>query len=279
SEQNCTIKQIKYTVDVENMQHIAADTLKLNDIGVCDLYLNKKTAYDRFENHSDLGAFILIDRHTNQTIAMGMIEYAMSRSFNITEQHLTISRKQRALQKSQKPCTFWMTGLSGSGKSTIANALEQALFEKGFHTIILDGDNVRHGLNKDLGFTEHQRAENIRRIAEVSKLMMDAGLIVIVSFISPFEAEREMAKRIIGEEDFVEVYIDAPLEVAEKRDVKGLYKKARAGKIPNFTGISSPYEPPRTPDLRLRTEKATVEENAQEIISYIKEKGLLREGD
>jgi bifunctional enzyme CysN/CysC len=249
---------------------VASDKLQLNDIGVCELYLNQKCAYDRYENSRKLGSFVLIDRHSNQTIAMGMIDFAMSRSSNIRYQELSLTRDDRAQQKEQIPKTIWMTGLSGSGKSTIADVLEQKLFAEGKHTIILDGDNVRGGLNKDLGFTEQARAENIRRIAEVSKLMMDAGLIVIVSFISPFREERELAKDIIGFNNFIEVYIDTPLDVAEKRDVKGLYKKARAGEIPNFTGISSPYEVPLDPDIKVQTVGTTPEECVDKILIHLR---------
>lgn len=270
SEQVCTLHEPKYLIDIESLKHVASDKLQLNDIGVCELYLNQKCAYDRYENCRKLGSFVLIDRHSNQTIAMGMIDFAMSRSSNIRYQELSLTRDDRAQQKEQIPKTIWMTGLSGSGKSTIADALEQKLFAEGKHTIILDGDNVRGGLNKDLGFTEQARAENIRRIAEVSKLMMDAGLIVIVSFISPFREERELAKDIIGLNNFIEVHIDTPLDVAEKRDVKGLYKKARAGEIPNFTGISSPYEAPLDPDIKVQTVGATPEECVDKILIHLR---------
>ncbi|MBL4589172.1 MAG: sulfate adenylyltransferase subunit CysN [Alphaproteobacteria bacterium] len=271
SEQVCTLEKPKYLIDIENLQHIAADNLNLNDIGVCELHLNHKCAYERYENNRNLGSFILIDRHTNQTVGMGMIEHSMRRSLNVQEQYISITRNQRSEQKSQTPCVVWMTGLSGAGKSTIADTLEQRLFGDDYHTIILDGDNVRHGLNKDLGFTEQDRAENIRRISEVSKLMMDAGLIVIVSFISPFRSERELAKDIIGQDSFIEVYIDTPLELAEERDVKGLYKKARAGEIPNFTGIGSPYENPENPDVRIQTATCNPDTAAGIILKYMRE--------
>lgn len=269
SEQICTLHEPKNLIDVETLQNISGDKLMLNDIGVCELYLNNKCTYDRYENSRKMGSFILIDRHSNQTVAMGMIQFAPSRSVNIRHQALTINRKNRAEQKEQKPFAIWMTGLSGSGKSTIADLVEQKLFSQGHHTIILDGDNIRGGLNKDLGFTEQARAENIRRIAEVTKLMMDAGLIVIVSFISPFREERELAKQIIGAEGFLEVFIDTPLEVAEKRDVKGLYAKARAGRIPNFTGIDSPYEEPIDPDISVQTANSEPDECAEQVLEYL----------
>ncbi len=275
SEQVCTIEKPKYLINIENLEHTPSDKLSLNDIGVCEVYLAQKCAYENYTDNRTLGSFILIDRHTNQTVGMGMIEHAMRRSVNVYKQKISITPAERAAQKNQKPCAIWMTGLSGSGKSTVADALEQKLYANNFHTIILDGDNVRHGLNKDLGFTEHDRAENIRRIAEVTKLMMNAGVMVIVSFISPFRSERQLARDIIGADNFVEVHIDTPLEVAEKRDVKGLYKKARDGKIPNFTGIGSPYEPPETPEVRVPTVDVLPDESADKIWDYLEENSFL----
>ncbi len=275
SEQTCTLEKPKYIIDVESFNHIAEDRLELNDIGVCSVYLNQKCAYETYENNRSLGSFILIDRYTNQTIAMGMIDHSMRRSSNVHLQKTSITQEERSKQKEQTPYTIWMTGLSGSGKSTIANVLEKNLFEKGYHTIILDGDNVRHGLNRDLGFTEQDRAENIRRIAETSKLMMEAGVIVIASFISPFKSEREMAKDIIGNKNFIEVHIDTPLDVAEKRDVKGLYKKARSGEIPNFTGIGSPYEEPETPDIKVKTDGLSPQESTEQILKYLQKNNII----
>ncbi len=278
SEQVCTIEKPKHLIDIETLQHVAGERLELNDIGVCELYLNKRCAYEAYGDNRALGSFILIDRHANQTVGMGMIEHEMRRSTNVHHQDLTITREKRADMKGQKPSVVWMTGLSGAGKSTIANALEKKLFAADYHTIVLDGDNIRRGINIDLGFTDQDRAENIRRIAEIAKLMMDAGLIVVVSFISPFEAERNMAKEIIGAENFVEVHIDTPLEIAEKRDVKGLYKKARAGKIPNFTGIGSPYEIPENPDVRVKTQDRAPEECADDVLSVLVERHILPRG-
>lgn len=276
SEQICTLEKPRYLIDIDTLQHTASDNLELNDIGMCEIHLNHKCAYESYQENRNLGSFIIIDRHTNQTVGMGMIEHAMRRSENIHKQQLSISREQRSKQKSQTPFVIWMTGLSGSGKSTIADIVEKELFAKNYHTMILDGDNVRHGLNKGLGFSENDRAENIRRIAEVSKLMMDAGLIVIVSFISPFEAEREMAKDIIGAENFIETHINTPLNVAEERDVKGLYQKARSGEIPNFTGIGSPYQIPNNPAISVETENVTPEESSEQILEYIIENDFIR---
>lgn len=278
SQQVCSLEKPKHLIDIETLQNVAGDHLELNDIGVCEVYLNTRCAFEPYDVNRALGSFILIDRHTNQTVAMGMIEHDMRRSTNVHHQDLAITRDKRAAALDQKPCAVWMTGLSGAGKSTIANALEQKLFAAGYHTIILDGDNIRRGINKDLGFTDQDRAENIRRIAEIAKLMMDAGVIVMVSFISPFEAEREMAREIIGAEDFIEVHIDTPLAVAEERDVKGLYKKARAGKIPNFTGIGSPYEVPENPDVRVQTQDRSAEECAGDILAEMRARGVLLRG-
>ncbi|MEM7680215.1 MAG: sulfate adenylyltransferase subunit CysN, partial [Pseudomonadota bacterium] len=243
-ESKCSLSKPKHKIDIHDYTKLPAKTLELNEIGSCEVYLDRALSFIPYAQSKALGSFILIDPISNETIAMGMIEHLMRRSKNIFEQDMEIGRAQRAEIKNQKPCVIWMTGLSGAGKSTIANIVEQKLHAKFKHTITLDGDNVRHGLNKDLGFSETDRAENIRRISEVSKLMLDAGVISIVSFISPFRAERKLAREIVGDENFIEVFINTPLEVAEDRDVKGLYKKARAGEIPNFTGIGSPYEAP-----------------------------------
>lgn len=266
----CTISKPEYHIDVNSFEHLSGKSLTLNEIGYCTIFLDRPQAFEPYTTNRNLGSFILIDRLTHETVALGMIDHAMRRSENVHAQHLTIERAQRAAQKNQKPCVVWMTGLSGAGKSTIANLTEQILHKMGHHTMILDGDNVRRGLNRDLGFTESDRAENIRRVAEVAKLMTDAGLITIVSFISPFRAERQMAREIIGDENFIEVYINTPLEVAESRDVKGLYKKARAGEIPNFTGIGSPYEAPEHPELSLNTTEQDASTLADKLVQFIR---------
>ncbi|MGE6698635.1 sulfate adenylyltransferase subunit CysN [Hyphomonas sp. NPDC076900] len=270
-----TINAPKYRIDVNDMQHRPARTLGLNDIGVCTLSLEQPIAYDPFTAARKTGSFILLDRNTNDTIGMGLIDFGLRRAENIHWQTLDISRDDLADLKSQRPAVLWFTGISGSGKSTIANALQRRLHSVGKHTFLMDGDNVRHGLNRDLGFTDADRVENIRRVSEVAKLMSDAGLITIVSFISPFEAERQMARRLMQAGEFVEIFIDTPLAVAEGRDVKGLYRKARAGEILNFTGINSPYEPPAFPEIRIDTTRVDVEAAAGLILDWLSEKGFL----
>ncbi len=255
-----TIMNIKYKIDINSGEQIAASKLYKNEIAVCDIALSEEVVYDTFKAHKSLGAFILIDRVSHMTSACGVIEHSLRRSENLTWQKMDITREIRAGKMGQKPLTLWFTGLSGSGKSTLANELEKALSIRGKYTMSLDGDNVRMGLNSNLGFKEEDRIENIRRVAEVSKLMNDAGLIVLTSFISPYASDRERAKEIIGRDNFVEIYVSTPLEECEKRDVKGLYKKARAGKIPNFTGISSPYEAPKAADIVIDTSKHSLEE-------------------
>jgi bifunctional enzyme CysN/CysC len=271
----CTPTRIKHKIDISDLSHIPAETLEMNEIAEIHISLDRMIPFMPYDDNREMGGFVLIDRATNETVATGMIRHAMRRSKNIFEHHFTVDAETRAGLKNQKPCVLWFTGLSGSGKSTIANMLEQRLFQRGHHTMILDGDNVRHGLNRDLGFTDQDRAENIRRIAEVSKLMTEAGLITLVSFISPFTAEREMARELIGAEKFAEVFVSTPLAVAEKRDVKGLYKKARAGIIPNFTGIGSPYEAPQHPDITLDTTAQTAEQLADMMIDWLEEKGFI----
>jgi bifunctional enzyme CysN/CysC len=263
-----SITEPKYKVNVNTMEHMAAKRLELNEIGVCNVSLDAPVAFESYTESRDLGGFILIDRFTNRTAGAGMIHFALRRSDNIHWQAVDVSRTARAANKGQSPAVLWFTGLSGSGKSTIANLVEKKLHSLGRHTYLLDGDNVRHGLNRDLGFTEEDRVENIRRVAEVSRLMADAGLITVVSFISPFRAERRMARTRVGE-DFIEVHIDTPLEVAESRDVKGLYKKARAGQLKNFTGIDSPYETPESPEIRIDTTKTSPEEAAEQICAFL----------
>lgn len=261
------ITEIKYKININTSEHLSANQLELNDFCVVTLKVDKPIAYESYNTCQPLGRFILIDRMTNQTIAAGMIEFALRRSTNIHQQKLDVDKEARRLMNGHTSKVLWFTGLSGSGKSTIANALEMALHKQGIRTYILDGDNVRHRLNKDLGFTDADRVENIRRIAEVAKLMLDAGIVVITSFISPFKAERDAARELFEDDEFVEVFVDTPLELAESRDPKGLYKKARNGEIPNFTGINSPYEAPTQPDFHLETKDKNIEQLVEELIS------------
>lgn len=264
-----TVMSIKYKVDINSGEHIAASKLYKNEIAVCDFALAEEIVYDTFKNHKALGCFILIDRVTNMTSACGVVEHSLRRSENLTWQKLDITREVRAQKMGQKPVTIWFTGLSGSGKSTLANELEKALSVQGRYTMLLDGDNVRMGLNQNLGFEEADRIENIRRIAEVSKLMNDAGLIVLTAFISPYASDREKAKEIIGADNFIEIHVSTPLEECERRDIKGLYKKARDGKIPNFTGISSPYEVPVNPNITVDTSKCDLQEAVDFVLKEI----------
>ncbi|EPJ56262.1 MAG: sulfate adenylyltransferase, large subunit [Osedax symbiont Rs2] len=264
-----TITAIKHQVNVNTMECMAAKRLNQNDIGQCNINLDQNIPFDAYIDNRDSGSFILIDRMTNNTVGAGLINFVLRRSQNITIQAVDVNKQQRAELNKQKPCVVWLTGLSGSGKSTIANVIEKKLHATGHHTYLLDGDNVRHGLNKDLGFTEHDRIENIRRIAEVARLMVDSGLIVITAFISPFAEERLMARELVADDEFIEVYVNTPLEVAEKRDVKGLYKKARRGELKNFTGIDSPYEAPTNAECVIDTLQTNVEEAADIIIKRI----------
>ena len=264
-----TLGKLKHRIEVNTLDHLPAKTLELNEIGVCNISLDKRIAYDSYDNNQTLGGFIVIDRLSNNTVGMGLIDFALRRSENIHWQKMDVSKESRAEQKSQAPKIIWFTGLSGSGKSSIANILEKKLQALGKHTITLDGDNMRHGLNRDLGFTAADRVENIRRVGEVAKLMVNSGLICITSFISPFESERKMARSLVSENEFIEVFIDTPLSVCEERDVKGLYAKARSGQIPNFTGISSPYESPENPEIRIDTTKLSAEAAANQIIEFI----------
>ena len=266
-----TLGRLKHRIDVNTLDHLPAKTLELNEIGVCNISLDKRIAFDSYENNQTMGGFIVIDRLSNNTVGMGLIDFALRRSENIHWQKMDVSKESRAEQKSQIPKLIWFTGLSGSGKSSIANILEKKLQSLGKHTITLDGDNIRHGLNRDLGFTSADRVENIRRVGEVAKLMVNSGLICITSFISPFESERKMVRSLVLENEFIEVFVDTPLSVCEERDVKGLYAKARSGQIPNFTGISSPYEPPKNPEIRIDTTKVSAEEAANQIIDFITE--------
>ena len=264
-----TLGRLKYRIDVNTLEELPANVLDMNEIGVCNISLSNRVAFDPYDEDPVMGGFIIVDRMTNNTVGMGLIDFALRRSDNIHWQSMDVTKQSRAEQKSQKPRLIWFTGLSGSGKSSIANILEKKLQSMGRHTITLDGDNIRHGLNRDLGFTKADRVENIRRVGETSKLMVDAGLICISSFISPFSSEREMVRNLMEDEEFVEVFVDTPLEVCESRDVKGLYAKARSGELPNFTGISSPYEAPENPEIRIDTTKLSAEEAADLIIDYL----------
>ncbi|GHA18873.1 sulfate adenylyltransferase subunit CysN [Oceanisphaera arctica] len=270
-----SVTDIKYQVNVNTLEHTAAKQLELNGIGVCNLSLDRAIAFDDYQTNKDTGGFILIDRLSNTTVAAGMLHFALRRSQNIHYQHVDVNKDARAQAKSQKPSVLWFTGLSGAGKSTIANLVEKKLHAQGRHTYLLDGDNVRHGLNKDLGFTDADRVENIRRVAEVSKLMVDAGLIVLTAFISPFRAERRMAREQLEDGEFIEVFVDTPLNVAEERDVKGLYKKARSGELKNFTGIDSAYEQPEAAEIHLDTTRLSAEEAADQVIDALRQRGII----
>ncbi len=269
------VTDLKYKVNVNTLEHTAAKQLDLNEIGICNISLDRRIAFDPYADNRDTGAFIIIDRRTNTTVGVGMIDFALRRASNIHWQALDVNKQARAEMKHQRPAILWFTGLSGSGKSTIANIIEKRLFARGRHTYVLDGDNVRHGLNHDLGFTDVDRVENIRRVGEVSKLMIDAGLMVMTSFISPFRAERDMVRGLVEEGEFVEVFIDTPIEVCASRDPKGLYKKAKAGEIKNFTGYDSPYEAPNSPDIHVKTDEMSAEDCADKIIDYLEKNGYL----
>jgi bifunctional enzyme CysN/CysC len=266
---SATVQAPKYVVNVNTMEHLAAKTLDLNAIGVAELATDKPISFEPYADNRTLGGFILIDKISNRTVAAGMLHFSLRRAQNVHWQATDIGREAHAALKNQLPRILWFTGLSGSGKSTIANEVEKRLALMNRHTFLLDGDNIRHGLNKDLGFTEADRIENIRRVGEVAKLMADAGLIVLTAFISPFRAEREMVREMLPDGEFIEIFVDTPLEVAEARDVKGLYKKARSGALKNFTGIDSPYEAPTSPEIRVNTVEMTPEEAAEHIIRKI----------
>lgn len=264
-----TVQQPKYAVNVNSMEHIAVKTLDLNAIGVAEIITDRPIVFEPYADNRALGGFILIDKLSNATVAAGMLHFSLRRAQNVHWQPTDVTRRDHARMKNQTPRVLWFTGLSGAGKSTIANEVEKRLALMNRHTFLLDGDNVRHGLNKDLGFTEADRIENIRRVGEVAKLMADAGLIVLTAFISPFRAEREMVRKMLPEGEFVEIFVDTPLEVAEARDVKGLYKKARSGALKNFTGIDSPYEEPVSPEIRIDTGAMTIEEAAEYVIRQL----------
>ena len=271
-----SIEKIKHKINVNTLEETAAETLALNEIGVCNMELDASIAFAPYTDNKPLGSFIIIDRFTNNTVGMGLINFALRRAANIHWQATDVSKQSRAALLKQKPSVLWFTGLSGSGKSTIANLVEKKLHAGGQLTYLLDGDNVRHGLNRDLGFTDVDRVENIRRVAEVARLMADAGLIVLVSFISPFKSERLMARERMADGEFIEIFVDTALAEAEKRDVKGLYAKARRGELKNFTGISSPYEAPENPELHIETSSLTPEAGAELIVAWLKQTGRLK---
>jgi bifunctional enzyme CysN/CysC len=266
---NATINPLKYKLNINTLEELAAERLELNDIGACEIELDRPIVFEPYKRSRELGGFILIDPITYSTVAAGTLTFALRRSQNVHWQALDVNKQARAARNAQRPCVLWLTGYSGAGKSTIANLVEKKLYAMGKRTYLLDGDNVRHGINKDLGFTAQDRVENIRRVAEVAKLMVDAGLIVLVSFISPFRAERNAARALFGEGEFFEIFIDTPFAEAEKRDVKGLYKKARKGELKNFTGIDSPYEAPESPEIRIDTTALDAEQAADAIIEHL----------
>jgi bifunctional enzyme CysN/CysC len=266
---------LKHKVNVNTLEQVAGTKLELNEIGVVDLALDRPIAFDPYQDNRDTGGFILIDRMSHNTVGAGMLRFALRRSSNVHWQAIDVNKQSHASNKGQKPCVLWFTGFSGAGKSTIANLVEKKLFALGRHTYLLDGDNVRHGLNKDLGFTEADRVENIRRVAEVAKLMVDAGLVVLTAFISPFRSERQSARALLEPGEFIEVFVDTPIGVAEQRDPKGLYKKARRGELKNFTGIDSPYEAPTSPEIRIDTTELTAQAAAEQIVAALQAKGML----
>jgi len=270
-----TVAPLKYKLNVNTLEHVAAKKLELNDIGVCGIELGQPVVFEPYADNRDLGGFILIDRISNTTVGAGLLHFALRRSGNIGWQALDIDKSARADLNGQKPCVIWFTGLSGAGKSTIANLVEKRLHALGRHTYLLDGDNVRHGLNKDLGFSEADRVENIRRVAEVARLMVDAGLIVLVALISPFRNERRMARELLSKGEFFEVFVDTPLAIAETRDPKGLYKKARRGELKNFTGIDSPYEEPEHPEIRLETTRLAPDQAAQAVLRFLADAAVI----
>ena len=269
------VTDLRYSININTMEHIAAKSLQLNEVGVCNLSLDRAITFDAYARNKATGSFILVDRYTNQTLGAGMVRFGLRRATNLTWQALTVDKATRAARKGQKPAVLWFTGLSGAGKSTIADLVEKQLLSLGKHTYLLDGDNIRHGLNRDLGFTDADRVENIRRVAEVAKLMADAGLIVLTSFISPFRAERDMARALMADGEFLEIHVDAPFDACAARDPKGLYAKAKAGLIRNFTGLDSPYEAPEAPELRLDTTSQSPEQAAERVIELLQAKGLL----
>jgi len=270
-----TVAPLKYKLGIDTLEHIAAEQLTLNEIGVCELELGKRIPFDAYTDNRDTGGFLLIDRLTLDTVGAGMLHFPLRRSDNVHWQALDVGKRSRAAIKHQRPCIVWLTGVSGAGKSTIANLVEKRLLSLGAHTYLLDGDNVRHGLNKDLGFTAADRVENIRRVGEVASLMVDAGLIVLCSFISPFASERRSVRALMAADEFFEVFVDASIEVAEKRDPKGLYVKARRGELINFTGVDSPYEAPESPEIHLDADQLTPEQSAEKVIEALRAAGVI----
>jgi bifunctional enzyme CysN/CysC len=271
---NASVTTIKHGINVNNLEHTAAKTLALNEIGVCNLSLDRPLPFDPYRNDRAMGGFILIDRLSNRTVGAGMLHFALRRAHNIHLQPLDVDKAARAQLLGQKPALLWFTGLSGAGKSSIANAVAKKLYLQGRTAFVLDGDNIRHGLNRDLGFTDADRVENIRRVAEVAKLMVEAGLIVIASFIAPFRRERDFARSLLEPDEFFEVHVDVPLAVAESRDVKGLYRKARSGELPNFTGIDSPYEAPPNPEIHLHSDQLSIDEAAERVLEVLRSRGV-----
>jgi bifunctional enzyme CysN/CysC len=270
-----TIGHPKYRVDVNSLEQLAATTLELNEIGVCNISLDRPIPFDPYDANRDMGGFIIIDKLSNVTVGAGLLHFALRRSHNIHWQEVRVDKTARLELNRHSAAVVWLTGLSGSGKSTIANMVESKLHTAGVRTYLLDGDNVRHGLNRDLGFTDADRVENIRRVAEVSALMVDAGLVVLVSFISPFRAERRLAREAVEDGEFIEVYVDTPLAIAEARDPKGLYAKARRGELSNFTGIDSPYEPPEHPEVHIDTSATSPEAAADEIVTALRQRRIV----
>ena len=270
-----TVTELKYMLDVDTLSHLAAKSLARNEVGIANLSMARPVAFDPYAENRETGTFILIDRYSNETVAAGMIDFALRRASNIHHQHLVVSKTERSQLKQHRPAVLWFTGLSGAGKSTIANLVEATLHARGVHTLLLDGDNVRHGLNRDLGFTETDRVENIRRIGEVARLMTDAGLIVLCSFISPFKAERRMVRELMEEGEFIEIFVDAPLDVCVARDPKGLYKRALAGEIRNFTGVDQAYEVPENAELRVMAGSGDPGTLAESIIAELERRGIV----
>jgi bifunctional enzyme CysN/CysC len=270
-----TVAPIKFKINVNTLERLAARELRLNDIGVCNIELDRPVVFEPYAQNRDLGGFILIDRLTNVTVGAGLLHFSLRRADNVRWQPLDVDKASRSALNGHKPCVLWFTGLSGAGKSTIANIVERRLHALGCHTYLLDGDNVRHGLNKDLGFADQDRVENIRRVGEVSRLMVDGGLIVLVALISPFRSERRMARDLLGRNEFFEVFVDTPLDIAESRDPKGLYRKARRGELKNFTGVDSPYEEPDNPEVRIDTSELTAEQAAETLIDRLRDAGIL----
>ena len=266
---SATITNLKYKIDVNTRDHLAATTFELNEIGFCNIATSLPVTFDSYQENKKTGSFIIIDRYSNRTVGAGMIAFGLRRATNLSWHALTVGKAERASLKKQRPAIIWMTGLSGAGKSTIANLIDSKLFAAGHHTMLLDGDNVRHGLNRDLGFTEADRVENIRRVGEVAKLMMESGLIVICSFISPYKSDREMVRSLVADGEFLEVFVDTPIEECVRRDPKGLYSKAKAGKIKNFTGIDAPYQAPQRPEIHLKTVASQPDQLAEQVVKTL----------